>query len=59
MGAGWGMKLSLQDVLKHGHEPGARGGAGLQHSTTSGRGGPMVEEFGGRGETGNKMDVRH
>ena len=30
------MKLSLQDVLKREHEPGARGGAGLQHSMTSG-----------------------
>ena len=35
MGGGWGMNLSLQDVLKRGHEPGARRGAGLQQSMTS------------------------
>ena len=45
MGGGWGMKLLLQDVLKHGHEQGARGRTGLQHSTTSGRGGPMVQDL--------------
>ena len=49
MGKGWEM---LQDVLKHGHESGARGGAGLQCSTTSGQGGPGAR---GRGEKiGNK-----
>ena len=61
MGKGWEMKLSLQDVLKRGHELGDRGGAGLEHSTTSGRGGPMVQELRREGEGKNRKqkDVRH